>query len=127
VGWLVGMLAGKEWAQYHRPRATLALGAVGAPVLALLQILPAVWLGVPILAQAWQGLGYASLYSALAVVALEAGAYFFEHPIPLPKLPVRRALSNQPAVPPPAPMPPADLPPIEPDDRTDDLIMLELD
>jgi len=127
AGWLVGMLSGKEWAQYHRPRATMALAAAGSPVLGLLHILPAWWLGVLIQPLAWEGLGFATLYSALAVVILEAGAYFFEHPIPLPKSPAKRFDDDRIFHPAPPPAPPVTLPPMDTDDESDDLIMLELD
>ena len=127
AGWLVGMLTGKEWAQYHRPRATLALVAAGAPVLALLHILPALWLGVAIRPQAWESLGYASLYSALVAVVLEVGAYFFEYPIPLPRPQAGRVRESQPPISAPAPLAPANLPPMGNEDKSDDLIMLELD
>lgn len=127
VGWLVGMLTGKEWAQYYRPRATIALVAAGAPLLAVLQILPALWLSIPIRTLAWEGLGFSSLYSALAAAVLEAGAYFFEHPIPLPHTRGGRIRENQPAVVAHDPLPLTTLPPMDPDEKPDDLIMLELD
>jgi len=127
AGWLVGMLAGKDWAQYHRPRATIALVAAGAPLLALLHILLAQWLGIPIKPLAWENLLIASLYSALAAMLLEAGAYFFEHPIPLPRSQEKFVRETPVPSSAPAVSAPVNLPPIEQDDKPDDLIMLELD
>jgi hypothetical protein len=127
TGWLVGMLTGKEWAQYHRPRATIALVATGAPLLALLHVLPALWLGFPLRPQVWENLGYATICSALVAMLLEAGAYFFEHPVPLPKPRAARLRENRVPTSPPAPLPPANLPPMDTDDKSEDLIMLELD
>jgi hypothetical protein len=84
IGWSVGMLSEKDWAQSHRPRAGMLLALIGAALLAVFQILLSAWLGMPISPEAEMALGLTTLFSALAAMFLEVGQDFFEHPLPIP-------------------------------------------
>ncbi len=84
VGWSVGMLSEKDWAQYHRPRSGMIIALGGALALAILQILLTMWLRMPLSAEAEIGFGLTTLFSGVAVVFLELGQDFFEHPLPIP-------------------------------------------
>lgn len=127
VGWAIGMLSGKEWVQYRRPRATIVLAAAGAPALCGLHVLLGLWLGAPLNTLTWANLGLAMLYSAFATVVLEAGSDFIEHPMPLPNSPAIRFEEDQDSPPTPASTQVPKLPPMDTDEQSDDLIMLELD
>lgn len=133
VGWAVGMFSEKDWVQFRRPRAGMAVAAVGALVLALLHVLFNLWLGRPAIPGTWNALALTLVCSALATVLLEFVQNFFEYPLPAPgRPPVRRVKTL--VVPPPASNggegPTSTLQnPVEPpaQDDNDDLIMLELD
>lgn len=135
VGWAVGMFSEKDWVQFRRPRAGMAVAAVGALVLALLHIVFNLWLAVPVLPTAWTALGLTMVCSALAVVLLEFIQNFFEYPLPAPgRAPARRARVSPPSAPTSASADgnlststlqnSVETPP---ETEDDDLIMLELD
>lgn len=126
VGWAVGMLSGKEWMQYRRPRSTMLLAAGGAFSLAILQMALSLWLTPVIRPEYWQALGLAALLASLVVIILEAGQDFLEHPLPLRKSSPNIQLEmreNKPPTPEAIP----NLPEVKEKDKPDDLIMLELD
>ncbi len=128
AGWLVGMLADKEWMQYRRPKSTVALLALGAPLISLLMILANLWLGTTISTESWAGLGLTTLASAATAAALEAGYDFFDHPLPLPrKINLEIDREEEPASPQPLPVPQGTSSEPDKDSKPDDLIMLELD
>lgn len=130
AGWTVGTLAEKEWLQYRRPRSTIVLVALGAPVIAGLHILLSLWLGIQIPPEAWSGLGLTTLVSAVVAASLEAGLDFFEHPLPLPR---KIALElddeeDEPSIHAPRAAQAAPTPEKSDENKKpDDLIMLELD
>jgi hypothetical protein len=128
VGWTVGMLSGKEWILYRKPRTTILLAAAAAPLMCGLHVLLGLWLGAPLNALTWANLGFATLYSAFAAAVLEAGSDFIEHPLPLPASPVIQFEAAPDSIrSAPAPTQVPKLPPMDPDEQSDDLIMLELD
>jgi hypothetical protein len=140
------MFSEKDWALYNRPRSSMVIVLVGSSMLAVLQILISAWLGIPILSGAQIALGLTTLFSALAVMLIEWGEDFFEHPLPIPGSISSASKANsarvpRPVVEPPAPVstnpvsavtPPAssEIPKTQESrksDEEDDLIMLELD
>lgn len=139
VGWAVGMLSEKEWAQYERPRASMVIALIGAVTLAVFQILLSAWLRMPITTQAEIALGLTTLFSGIAVVILELGQDFFEHPLPIPsnassarapRFIEDPAASTQSPAAPVLPSISSDIPKsqeLRKSDEPDDLIMLELD
>ncbi len=134
VGWAAGMLSEKEWAVYRRPRSGMIIALVGSAALALLHIGLSLWLKIPPPPGVEYALGMTTLCSALAVMLLEWGADFLEHPLPLPgaERPARPIqIESAPAPQNPAPET-EQIPPERPrespaDDEEEDLIMLELD
>jgi hypothetical protein len=128
VGWMVGMFNEKDSVQVHRPKSSVFLVGAGIFTLAVLQILLNLWLGSPITSSAQAALGFTAFFSFILVVALEVGQYFFEHPLPVPvqrSAPIQFEVDHAPSSPSPMPVPP--LPEMPADDKSDDLIMLELD
>jgi hypothetical protein len=136
VGWAAGMLSEKDWVLYQRPRSSMIIVLIGSSVLAVLQILLSVWLGMPISSGAEFALGLTTLCSALAVMLIEFGEDFFEHPLPIPN--TARAIHFEPPVssvvqnstPAAAPTASSETPKVQEkrkSDEEDDLIMLELD
>lgn len=128
VGWAVGMFNEKDSVQMRRSRSSVFLVGGGILVLAVLHIALNFWLGSPIADSAWTALGFTVFFSFIAVVVLEVGQYFFEHPMPVPvprSAPIQFEMEQTPAGPSPMPVPP--LPEVPADDKSDDLIMLELD
>ncbi|GAB4542494.1 MAG: hypothetical protein Fur002_12870 [Anaerolineales bacterium] len=135
IGWMAGMLSEKDWAQRFRPRLTMLIALIGAALLAGMQILLSAWLRMPISPTAELSLGFTTLFSALAVMALELTQDFLDHPLPMPAAKKRSlAVESQPVA--PAALPTGDSVPQESlstlqqsdkNDAPDDLIMLELD
>jgi hypothetical protein len=136
VGWAVGMFSEKEWSIYHRPRSSMIIVLIGSSVLAGMQVLLSQWLEMPILPGAQTALGLTALLSALAVMGLEWGDDFFEHPLPIPastrsprvEVPPAPVVSNP--IPDAAPLASSEIPKSQESrksDDEDDLIMLELD
>lgn len=129
AGWMVGMLNEKDWVQFRRPRSSISIALVGVFTLAGLQILLNLWLGSPINVNAQIALGLTAFSSLVAVIILEFIQHFFEHPLPVPpqqSAPIQFEMdgaSNPSST--PTPIPP--LPEMSEDDKSDDLIMLELD
>lgn len=133
VGWATGMLSEKEWALYHRPRSSMIIVLVAVSALAVMQILLSLWLGMPISRGAEFALGCTTLFSALAVMLIEFGEDFFEHPLPIPRA-VHIESSASPIAPNPipaaAPLVSSEPPKTQESRKRDDedgLIMLELD
>jgi hypothetical protein len=127
AGWLVGMLNEKDWAQVHRPRSSISIVAVGVLTLAVLQISLNLWLGAPISSDAQIAIGFTAVLSFIIIIMLEFIQHFFEHPLPIPaqqSAPIQFEMNNAPT---PNPMPVPALPEMTSDEKSDDLIMLELD
>jgi len=125
VGWTVGMFNEKDSAQLNRPKSSVFLVGGGMLLLGVLQTALNLWTGAPITAAAQNALGFAFFFSFLAAIALEVGQYFIEHPIAAPaprSAPIHLETGNAPNA---MPLPP--LPEISADNKSDDLIMLELD
>jgi hypothetical protein len=129
AGWTIGTLTEKEWVQYRRPRSTALMAFAGAVILAGLHVLLSLWLSQPLQPTAWINLGLTVLFSAMAVVLLEIGLDFFDHPLPLPRhIALEIASEEKSATTGPAPVTIPKLPEMDPDKTDpDDLIMLELD
>jgi hypothetical protein len=130
VGWIVGTLNQKEWAQYRRPRVGMLIAALGALAIALLHGGLALWLQIPVAPDKWEVLWVTMLFSAVVVVVLEAAQDFLEHPLPIPesKSPIyfERDFSQEPTPPLARPATNAQSKNDQKDDPND-LIMLELD
>jgi hypothetical protein len=125
VGWMVGMLNEKDWVQFRRPRSSISIALVGVLTLAVFQILLNLWLGTPISGGVQIALGITAFSSLIAVIMLEFIQHFFEHPLPVPvsqSTPIQFEMDNAPSS-----MPVPTLPEMSEDDKSDDLIMLELD
>jgi len=130
VGWAVGMFNEKDSVQIGRPKSSVFLIGGGILVLAVLQAALNLWLGKPLSDGATTALGFAFFLSFIAAIILEVGQYFVEHPLPAPlprSAPIQLDVDRAPAS--PAVMPVPSLPDAErpADDKSDDLIMLELD
>lgn len=128
VGWAVGMFNEKDSVQIGRPKSSVFLVGGGILTLAILQVALNFWLGAPIAEGAQTALGFAFFFSFIAVIVLEVGQYFVEHPMPVPvprSAPIQFEVDDVPASPAAMPVPP--LPDMPADDKSDDLIMLELD
>ncbi len=124
-GWLAGMLNEKDWAQIRRPRASISIALTGVLTLATLQILLNLWLGAPLSLNAQIALGITAFSSLAAIIFLEFIQHFFEHPLPTPAqhaAPIQFEIDNT-----PAPISVPTLPEMSEDNKTEDLIMLELD
>lgn len=127
VGWMVGMFNEKDFVQLSRPRSSVFLIGGGMLVLTVLQVGLNLWLGFPIAKEAQTAMGFAFFFSFIASVLLEVGQHFIEHPLPAPvqqSAPIQLDVDNAPAA---MPVPPASAPDAPADDKSDDLIMLELD
>jgi hypothetical protein len=128
VGWMVGALSEKDWAQLRRPKSSVSIIAIGALTLAVLQITLNLWLGSPLPSDVWIALSLTALFSFISVAALEIGQDFFEHPLPITQSSARVQFEAD-AAPlfNPAPMPAPKAPEMTKAEKPDDLIMLELD
>jgi hypothetical protein len=127
TGWMVGMLNEKDWVQFRRPRSSISIALVGVFTLAVLQISLNLWLGSPINTNAQIALGLTAFSSLVAVIILEFLQHFFEHPLPVPtqqSAPIQFEMDGASSS---NPMPVPALPEMSEDDKSDDLIMLELD
>jgi hypothetical protein len=127
VGWMVGMLNEKDWVQFRRPKSSISIAVVGVFTLVALQILLNLWLGSPINGNAQIALGLTAFSSLVAVIMLEFIQHFFEHPLPISipqSAPIQFEMEGASS---PNPMPVPALPEMSEDDKSDDLIMLELD
>ena len=127
TGWMVGMLNEKDWAQVRRPRSSISIALAGVLALVVLQISLNLWLGAPIGSGAQIALGITAFSSLIAVIMLEFIQHFFEHPLPVPtqqSTPIQFEMDNTSNT---TPMPLPDLPEMSEDNKTEDLIMLELD
>jgi hypothetical protein len=130
AGWMAGMLNEKDWVQIHRPRSSIPIVAVGILTLAVLQISLNLWLGTPMTSNAQIAFGFTAVFSFILVVMLEFSQHFFEHPLPVPAqqpAPIQFEMDNTPGITSPTPMPVPTLPEMDSDEKSDDLIMLELD
>lgn len=141
-GWLVAQLAQKETIQYHRPRSTVMILALGAFLLMVFHVALAAWLRPQVLSTLWQPLLLTGLVSALAAMLAEALAFFLEHPWGLmARSHLTSSLGGRsplPAVkmeiPETAPLPDAsddiklkEAKPRDPPDEDDSLILMEID
>jgi hypothetical protein len=129
AGWMVGMLNEKDWVQFRRPKSSISIALAGVLTLASFQILLNLWLGAPISSGAQIALGITAFSSLIAVIMLEFIQHFFEHPLPVPtqqSTPIQFEMDNAQSSN-STPMPVPTLPEISEDDKSDDLIMLELD
>ena len=129
TGWMVGMLNEKDWAQIRRPKSSVFIVGTGILALTVLQILLNLWLATPITNSIQNALGYTIFFSFITVIVLEIGLHFFEHPLPVPlshSAPIQFEMNNS-ASNTPVSMPVPPLPEMSADDKTEDLIMLELD
>jgi hypothetical protein len=127
VGWMVGMLNEKDWVQFRRPNSSISIALVGVLTLTVLQISLNLWLGAPISGGAQIALGITAFLTLIAVIMLEFIQHFFEHPLPVPaqqSTPIQFEMNNAPGS---SPMPVPTLPEMPDGEKSDDLIMLELD
>ncbi len=136
TGWCIGQFSLKNWVQYQRPRASLALLTAGVALLSGLHILLFVWLSFSELPPViLTGLLPTASASLLAGILAELTLYFFEHPWSMPARASARASSAAAiSLEPTAPLqsfnpassgkPHTETPPKEDEEK---LIMIELD
>ncbi len=131
-GWMIGELTLKDGVQYHRPRATIGLLALGAALLSAIHFGLALWLNP----QNLRFLTVAVLISAFPALAIslviELFKYFFERPLPYTPAPITPPISAPAPLDTPAPTSPPVPEPyaghgIKENSDDDSVIMIELD
>jgi len=131
-GWAIGELTLKDRVQYHRPRATMGLLALGVALLSAIHFGLALWLNP----QNLRFLRDAVLMSAFPALGMsliiELLTYFFEHPLPYTPAAITLPVSAPAPLDAPAPPSPSRPEPrsghgIEENSDDDSVIMIELD